>query len=635
MWLYVLNWNIEESINKMEDNVFKTLGVASFDEKIFICYNPANNKSPNYRIDYSTDGKIFKKFSEDCNIEGIDSSEKLLSTSAFTSTKTEDIYKLLYLSESNGHKYLNQARSADFSHWKEPKRLFPITEPAISVPYFKHKDQSVIFFGGNCLNVGLSEDDENWNIIPLANTNGPKLKKELNNHLRVGSVKETGEGFIATYFLEEKHEDHSHFSIWIMTIDINNPVNIKWHSDNAYWHAPQEWVAKPITPVGIVEFRGTYYSYWEYKGKGVFCVVHSPVEEYAFSKSELPHAELIRFLNNPIITPSDNLWESKQVFNAAAVYHDEKVHLLYRAIGEHDTSVLGYATSSNGVNVDGKFSKPAYIPREEFEHPNYGMPIKLSPFVSGGGGYGGIEDPRITKIEDKFYLTYIAYNGKSEPRVALTYISVKDFENKNWKAWAKPVLISPPGVVDKNASVLSEKIGGKYVIFHRIYPDILIDFVDNLDFDGKNLWLKGEYRIHPRPNFWDSKKVGIGPPPIKTKDGWLAIYQAVGFDHGVYKIGAMLLDLNDPTKVLYRSSRPILEPVVDYENSGFKPGVVYPCGAVVIDGKLIVYYGASDTYIAAAIADLNEFLDGLKFDNSPHLDRVDTDFLPNFNVKAI
>jgi predicted GH43/DUF377 family glycosyl hydrolase len=419
-----------------------------------------------------------------------------------------------------------------------------------------------------------------------------------------------------------------------MKVDRNDPTKVIWQSDRAYWYSPQEWTGKPIKPVGIVEYRETYYSYWELTQKGVFCVAHSPVEKFSATESDLPHAQLLRFVSNPIITPSSNFWETKQVFNAAAVYHEGKVHLFYRAIGDNDTSVLGYAESRDGLTVDKRYKKPVFVPKEKFEHPNYGMPIKTSPFASGGGGYGGIEDPRITKIDDKFYLTYVAYNGKTEPRVALSFITVKDFENKKWKNWSKPVIISPPGVVDKNACVLSEKIDGKYVVFHRIFPDILIDFVDDLNFDGKSIWLKGEYKIHPRRDFWDSKKVGIGPPPIKTKDGWLAIYQAVGFDEGVYKVGAMLLDLKDPTKVLYRSSHPILEPRVEYENSGFKPGVVYPCGAVVMDGKLIVYYGASDTFIAAAMADLNEFLDALKFDNSPHLDHVDTNFLPNFNVKA-
>ena len=115
----------------------------------------------------------------------------------------------------------------------------------------------------------------------------------------------------------------------------------------------------------------------------------------------------------------------------------------------------------------------------------------------------------------------------------------------------------------------------------------------------------------------------MGPPPIKTKDGWLAIYQAVGFqDNSRYKIGAMLLDLTDPSKVLYRCSHPILEPETHYENGGFKAGVIYPCGAVIIDKTLIVYYGGSDTFVAAATANIDEFLDQLKFDNLPHLDLI-------------
>jgi predicted GH43/DUF377 family glycosyl hydrolase len=148
---------------------------------------------------------------------------------------------------------------------------------------------------------------------------------------------------------------------------------------------------------------------------------------------------------------------------------------------------------------------------------------------------------------------------------------------------------------------------------HRIYPDILIDFVDSLDFDGQT-WLEGKYKISPRREFWDSRKIGAGAPPIKTKDGWLLIYQSVGEqDSGKYKIGAMLLDLKDPTKVLYRSQSPILEPEEKYENEGFKAGVIYPCGAVVIDNTLYVYYGGADSYVCVATANLTEFLKELKY----------------------
>jgi predicted GH43/DUF377 family glycosyl hydrolase len=195
--------------------------------------------------------------------------------------------------------------------------------------------------------------------------------------------------------------------------------------------------------------------------------------------------------------------------------------------------------------------------------------------------------------------------------VALSSIHINDFLAKNWQ-WKKPVLISPPGVVDKNACILPERIDSKYVIFHRIYPNILIDFVDDLDYDGTTRWLKGEFKIRPRASYWDSRKIGAGAPPIKTKDGWLLIYHGVGErDPGRYKIGAMLLDRKDPTRVLSRSEEPILEPQVWYENEGWKSGVIYPCGAVVIKDRLLVYYGGADKVACVASAKLDELLDHL------------------------
>src|SRR5208283_3746855 len=234
-------------------------------------------------------------------------------------------------------------------------------------------------------------------------------------------------------------------------------------------------------------------------------------------------------------------------------------------------------------------------------------------YASGGGGAGGCEDPRLTRIGDYVYMTYVAYDGHSHPRVALSSIHINDFLKHKWD-WKSPVLISPPYVVDKNACILPEKINGKYVIFHRVFPNILIDFVDDLDFDGKTRWLVGQYKIPTRAlsSDWDSLKVGCGPPPLRTKDGWLLIYQAVGAsDESRYKIGAMLLDLKDPTKVLARTRNPILEPTANYENEGLKSGVVYPCGAVIIKNRLFVYYGGADMVVCVATATLNHFLEEL------------------------
>lgn len=323
---------------------------------------------------------------------------------------------------------------------------------------------------------------------------------------------------------------------------------------------------------------------------------------------------LQRFDGNPILKPDEkHLWETKAVFNPAAIYEAGKVHLLYRAIGDNDVSVLGYASSQDGLHFRERLDKPAYIPRESFEGVNPARPyISVTPgiYVSGGGGTGGCEDPRLTRIGERVYMTYVAYDGHSHPRVALSSINIYDFLNKKWN-WQKPVLISPPYIVDKNACILPEKIQGKYVIFHRVFPNILIDFVDDLNFDGKTKWLTGQYQIPTRAlsSAWDSLKVGCGPPPLKTKDGWLLIYQAVGSsDESRYKIGAMLLDLNDPTKVLARTRSPILEPVAAYENDGWKAGVVYPCGAVVIKDRLFVYYGGADMVVCVASAELTHFM---------------------------
>ncbi len=357
----------------------------------------------------------------------------------------------------------------------------------------------------------------------------------------------------------------------------------------------------------------------------------SPRKKKILSKKETASAKqtheislLKKFHGNPIVEPHPSRpWESKATFNPAALYEDGRVHILYRAIGDSDMSVLGYASSADGLHIDERHESPAYVPRESFEGVARPASVTepVSTFISGGGGWGGVEDPRMTKIDGRVYMTYVAFNGWEPPRVALTSIPIEDFLTKQWHKWSKSFLISPPGVVDKNAVIFPEKINGKYVIMHRIYPDILIDFVDDLDFDGKTKWLRPQHKITPRaPHFWDSHKIGAGAPPIKTEKGWLLIYQAVGKrDRSRYKIGAMLLDLKDPTHVLARSKQPILEPKEQYENWGWKFGVVYPCGAVVIKDKLFVYYGGADRVTCVASAPLNEFLEELIKDKEPKL----------------
>jgi predicted GH43/DUF377 family glycosyl hydrolase len=343
------------------------------------------------------------------------------------------------------------------------------------------------------------------------------------------------------------------------------------------------------------------------KGKKI---VEKKIEKKEIGQNKENSVKLKKVNHNPIISPTLYGWESKATFNPAAFEHDGKIHIVYRAMGDDDSSVLGYATSSDGLTID---HRPTYCIYKRFNNfVKTGLPLNYS---SGGGENGGCEDPRITLIDDTLYLIYTAFDGWGSLRMALTSISLKDFKNKKWN-WKKEVLISPPGEMNKNWVLFPEKINGKFAIMHSFYPDILIDYFDSLDeLDGKRFIKSNNTRPVDKNRTWDSWFRGVGPTPMKTSEGWLILYHAM--DHrnpDRYRMGAILLDLNDPTKILYRSNNPILEPEEDYENNGHKWGVVYCCGAVIKNKKLYVYYGGADKFVCVATIPLKELVDGIKED---------------------
>jgi predicted GH43/DUF377 family glycosyl hydrolase len=331
-------------------------------------------------------------------------------------------------------------------------------------------------------------------------------------------------------------------------------------------------------------------------------------------KKRAKTVSLVRHEENPIISPkTENIWESWQTFNPGVILLENKVHFLYRAIGQDGISRFGYASSDDGFYIGERLPNPIY------EHLVGQRPsFNIFSYFSGGS-WGGAEDPRIVRVneEDALYMIYTACDGGL--RMALTSINVDDFLNKRWK-WKSPTLISPPGEVHKNWVLFPEKINGKYAILHSISPEIAIAYRDSLEFQEGD-YIQSYYDgSHRRKNCWDNWLRGPGAPPIKTNSGWLLFYHAMDdSDPGKYKVGAMLLDLNDPTKVLHRAQEPILEPERDYENNGFKAGVVYVSGAVIKDGELLVYYGASDSYVSVARANMEKFLDELTKTAKPKL----------------
>ena len=324
-------------------------------------------------------------------------------------------------------------------------------------------------------------------------------------------------------------------------------------------------------------------------------------------KKKLSVLNLRRSKHNPIIEPvSHRYWESKATFNPTAFSHDGKVHIVYRAIGDSDNSVLGYVESDDGFTIKNSFPNPVYFHYLPFDKKSSLSPISYS---SGGGWGGGCEDPRMTLLGNMVYMLYTAFDGWGSVRIALTSISLDDFISKRWN-WKIPVLISPPGEIHKNWALFPEKINGKFAIFHSFAPKIRIDYFNSLDeLDGTKFITSDNTRPIDFDRTWDSWFRGVGPAPIKTKYGWLVIYQAMDYRNADrYRIGAMILDEKDPTKVLFRSNQPILEPDEWYENEGYKSGVVYSCGAVIKDKQLFVYYGGADKVSCVATANLDKFL---------------------------
>jgi predicted GH43/DUF377 family glycosyl hydrolase len=306
-----------------------------------------------------------------------------------------------------------------------------------------------------------------------------------------------------------------------------------------------------------------------------------------------PQAQgLRRFQKNPILEPiKEHPWESRYVFNPGAIRLKGKVYVVYRAVGEDMVSRLGLAVSSDGFSIDKRFDSPIFEPEEEWERK-------------------GCEDPRLALLNGRIYMLYTAYSSIAA-QIALASIDVEDFLGYCWGKWKRhgPLF---PGFSDKDAILFPEKFDGRYAIYHRIEPSIWISFSESLD----SPWPRKDHRILMGPRsgmMWDGVKVGAGSQPIKTKYGWLLIYHGVDFAL-VYRLGVLVVDLNDPGRVLYRSPNFVLEPQEDYEageeGTSQVPNVVFICGAVPISDKevlddndeILIYYGAADTVTAVAKA---------------------------------
>lgn len=375
--------------------------------------------------------------------------------------------------------------------------------------------------------------------------------------------------------------------------EVKRPFLVPETEYEAYGRVP-----RVVFPSGALVRKGTVYLYYGATDT-VSCVATMKLKDLLEELKLVAARQLQRFEKNPIIAPiGEHAWESRATLNPAAIYEGGKVHIFYRAMSGDNTSTIGYAASGDGVDIAQRLPEPVYVPRADFEQKN----------VSGGNS--GCEDPRVSKIGDMLYMCYTAFSGNGPPRVALTSIGIPDMLAHRWN-WTPPVLISPPGLDDKDAALFPKKIGGKYWFLHRLGSDIWIDAVDDLNFDGATKFLGGKILMRPRDTAWDSKRIGISAPPIETKEGWLLLYHGISKRTGHYNIRAALLDSRDPSNILYRTHDTLLEPKMPYERDGIVGNVVFPCGTAVIRDQLFVYYGGADKYVGVASIGLKALVEGL------------------------
>ncbi|AJS61216.1 BtaManbiosPhlase [Paenibacillus sp. IHBB 10380] len=348
---------------------------------------------------------------------------------------------------------------------------------------------------------------------------------------------------------------------------------------------------------------------------------------------------IYRYEENPIITPADVTpyhpnFEVIGAFNAGIAQYNGEVLMLLRVaerpISEDpqivkapiynpktqelelielrtdderydfsDPRVIRDRTGSSGFAY---LTSISYI-RIARSKDGHHFTIDEKPFVypSNEQETFGIEDPRVTQMGDTYY---IYFSVISPVGIGESMVSTKDFVNIEHHG----MIFSPE---NKDVIIFPEKINGKYYALHRPTtksignPEIWIAESNNLLYWGNHKHLMGL-----RKGMWDSGRIGGGAVPFKTDKGWLELYHGATLDHR-YCMGAVLLDLNDPTKIIARSDKPVMEPDADYEKKGFFGDVVFSCG-VIVEGDIVkMYYGVADTSMACAELSLQEILDSL------------------------
>ena len=295
-----------------------------------------------------------------------------------------------------------------------------------------------------------------------------------------------------------------------------------------------------------------------------------------------PFDDWRRVSDGPILSPQGTGWESAGTFNPAVIQHNGKLVMLYRAQDAAGTSRLGYAESNDGIHFTRR-AEPVLSPETEYEKD------------------GGVEDPRLQRFGDTYYLTYTGYNKTDAQLCLATSQDLVHWERKgvilpaykgNWnRGWTK------------SGAIVPEKIDGRYWMY---WLGTSADKTDQMGISYSTdllHWTEAtETPVLPRrPGTFDSRVVEPGPPPIFTKDGIVLIYNGAD-DRLVYRAGVAVFDRKDPRRLLSRTAEPIFVPEKEWEKVGQVPNVVFVEGMARQGNRWLFYYGGADKYSGVAEA---------------------------------
>lgn len=296
-----------------------------------------------------------------------------------------------------------------------------------------------------------------------------------------------------------------------------------------------------------------------------------------------------RYKGNPILGPDSLPYSIQGIYNSGAAKYKDRYIMLLRVESIDITNYFFVAESRDGYDFKVR-KEPIELIGADEEYRKYTNQM--------------IYDPRITKIGNTYYITFACHSSWS---VRIGMIKTEDFEKFHWVDFLSEV-------DNRNCALFPEKIGGLYARLDRpILPndhgDIWISYSPDLIFWGKSKCIMK----HGEHGGWNWIKIGPGAPPIRTDKGWLEIWHGVHQmckAQYVYHLGAMLLDLKDPSKVLACTKAPILSPVMDYERIGISYGVTFTSGAILEDnGEVKIYYGGGDTYQCVGTSTVDELID--------------------------